>query len=73
MLNNLCKMRVDKGLTQEYMAKELSVAISTYNQYENGIRNVPTEAAKKIANILETEVDKIFLPTKFTVSKFKMT
>lgn len=53
------------------MAKKLKVGVSTYNQYENSQRSIPYNIAKKIAEILEVEVEDIFLPARFTVSKTK--
>jgi len=51
------------------MANNLKIAVSTYNQYENGVRSVPKETADKIAAILNVDVADIFLPSKFTISK----
>ena len=47
----------------------LGIAVSTYNQYENGVRSVPKDAARRISEILQIPLDDIFLPEKFTVSK----
>jgi transcriptional regulator with XRE-family HTH domain len=67
MISNLAKIREDKGLTQLQMAKKLNIAVSTYCQYENGIRNIPSSIAKSISKILEQDTNNIFLPTKFTI------
>lgn len=68
--SELATARCKKGFSQTEMADKIGIAVSTYNQYENGARNVPADVAEKIATILETKVSKIFLPNKFTVSKF---
>lgn len=66
---SLSEIRNEKRITQEAMAKQLNIAVSTYNQYENAQRNVPVNLAKKIAEILGVEVEDIFLPIRFTLSK----
>jgi len=68
-MTNLAKLRISKGKTQEQMAKLLGIGVSTYNQYENAQRSIPYDVAKKVAELLEVEVEEIFLPTRFTVSK----
>jgi len=70
-MKSLSELRISKGITQEQMAKILSIGVSTYNQYENSQRSIPYNIAKKIAETLEVEVEDIFLPTRFTVSKTK--
>lgn len=69
MIRSLEKARKEKGLTQEQMAANLEIAVSTYNQYENGARSVPRETAEAAAKLLGVSIDDIFLPTKFTTSK----
>lgn len=68
-MTSLASLRKKAGITQEEMAQNLGIGISTYNQYENSQRNIPYQIAEKIAKILNVSVDQIFLPTKFTVSK----
>jgi len=68
-LSNLCNIRLNKNLTQEYMANSLKIAVSTYNQYENAVRNIPVSIVNQISTILGVKVEDIFLPIKFTVSK----
>lgn len=69
MIRSLEEVRKEKGLTQEQMAANLDIALSTYNQYENGARSVPRSIAEAAAKILGVSVEDIFLPTKFTISK----
>ncbi|NLY44741.1 MAG: helix-turn-helix transcriptional regulator [Tissierella sp.] len=66
---NLKKIRLNQNKTQEQMAELLNIGVSTYNQYENSGRNIPFDTAKKIAEILAVDINDIFLPIKFTVSK----
>jgi len=70
-MNRLKIIRIENNKTQEQMAKELEIGISTYNQYENSERDIPYSVAKNIAKLFEVEIDSIFLPTRFTVSKTK--
>lgn len=69
MVRSLEDVRKECGYTQEQMALYLKIAASTYNQYENGARNVPSAIAEAAATILNVSVDDIFLPSKFTISK----
>ena len=68
-MNKLKLAREAKGYTQEQLSQLAEIAVSTYNMYEKGNRNVPEAIADKIANILQEPKEKIFLPVKFTVSK----
>lgn len=67
----LASKRKEAGLTQEDMSKFLGVGVSTYNQYENSQRSIPSDVAAKIAQILQVPHEQIFLPIKFTVSKLR--
>lgn len=66
----LSELRQENGMTQNEIAQKLRIATSTYNMYENGIRNIPCDKAKLIADLLGVRVEEIFLATKFTVSKY---
>lgn len=70
-MNELTNIRKQAGYTQEGMAKILGVGLSTYNQYENCQRSVPSEIAERISKVLKVPRHQIFLPVKFTVSKQK--
>lgn len=67
--NRLETLRTDKGLTQEELAANVGIAVSTYSMYANGHRMIPRKVAERIAHVLDCELDDIFLPEKFTVSK----
>lgn len=67
--NRLETLRTDKGLTQEELAANVGIAVSTYSMYANGHRMIPRKVAESIADALDCELDDIFLPEKFTVSK----
>lgn len=63
------EIRKSKGYSQENMANELNIGISTYCQYETGKRNIPRDIVSRICNILDVKIDDIFLPVRFTISK----
>lgn len=60
-------VRKARGFTQEYVANNVGVAVSSYNQYETGARSTPADVAERIAGVLGVEVSEIFLPVKFTI------
>lgn len=66
---SLKETRIRNRKTQQQMAKLLNIGISTYNQYENSERDIPYKIAKSIAEMFGLELEDIFLPTRFTVSK----
>lgn len=66
-MQSLDKLRIEKGYTQESLAKLLDIATPTYCQYEKGQRLVPKNIADAISKILEFPRDEIFLPVKFTI------
>lgn len=60
-------MRKQKGFSQRYMADQLNIGVSTYNQYENNNRKIPIDKAEAIAKILNITISDIFLPAWFTI------
>jgi DNA-binding XRE family transcriptional regulator len=58
----LADYRIKAGYTQEKIAEELEIATSTYNQYETGKRNIPTETMEKLINTLKIRDKNIFYP-----------
>lgn len=62
---NICKIRLEKDYTQEYMADELSISQSQYCKKENGTQKFSFEEIVKISRILDIEV-KDLLSTDFT-------
>ena len=57
MYERIRNLREDKELTQKQMAEKLSVAQTTYSDYELGKLNIPTSILRQLAFILETSVD----------------
>jgi transcriptional regulator with XRE-family HTH domain len=56
---NLRKARREKKLTQQQVADLLGVAKSTYCQYETGASEPNILRLKKLAKILETNIDSL--------------
>ncbi len=56
----LVKLRNEKGLTQEDMAKYLGISKPFYCQVENRQRRLSYKCAFLISEILETKPDEIF-------------
>lgn len=56
---NLRKARTEKKLTQQQVADLLGVAKSTYCQYETGASEPNIVRLKKLAKILETNIDSL--------------
>lgn len=57
MYERIRNLREDKELTQKQMAEKLSVAQTTYSDYELGKLNIPISILRQLALILETSVD----------------
>lgn len=71
-MKDLKELRLDNRKTQQQMADLLGIGLTTYHQYETSDRDIPYKVAKGIASIFNLQVEEIFLPTRFTVSKYKV-
>ena len=60
MLNNLKKLRISKGLTQNEIARSVGITVVTYQNYEYGIREPKVSFAIKLAKALNTTVEELF-------------
>lgn len=63
-MENLKKLRLNRGLTQEKLCKELRkhdlyIDRTTYSKYETGSRNIPCDVLVKFAVFFETTYDYI--------------
>lgn len=67
-LNNLKILRESKELSYQHMAEKLDVSFQHYWMIENGKRGLSYEMAIKIAKVLGTTPDKIFLIPNLTTS-----
>jgi len=49
------KLRIEKGITQEEMAKALKTTKQTISKYENGVvTNIPSDRVEAMSKLLET-------------------
>lgn len=62
MKNNILKLRKNKGLTQEQLAKKCRVSRQTINAIENDRYDPTLRLAFKIAEVLQSTVDDVFEP-----------
>lgn len=63
-MNNLQKLREEKGLTQQKLCDKLEkmdciMCRSAYSRYENGNRNMPSDVLIKLADFYGISVDDI--------------
>lgn len=56
----LVKLRIERGLTQDDMAKKLGISKPFYCQVENRQRRLSYKTAYLIGQILDTKPDEIF-------------
>jgi putative transcriptional regulator len=61
MKNNIKQLRKDKGLRQEDMADSLNVSRQTIIAIENNKYNPTLELAIKMARLLDTTVEELFI------------
>jgi len=57
--NNLRKLRIKKGLTQEKIAKKIGVTAKSVGHWETGRRKPTFDKLIKLAKILEVSVDEL--------------
>lgn len=58
---NLRKLRLSKGLTQEQLANELGVEISQISRIERGVINTSITTLYAISMTLKIDIDKFFI------------
>lgn len=64
------KLRIQQGLTQTEMAKQLSLkTCSTYTRMENGNTKIKADDLEKIAQVLKTDIAALFELTHQSASK----
>ena len=54
---NIRSLRIDRGYTQEQIAKYLGISQNTYYQYEIGVLNYPLDAVVKLADFYDVSTD----------------
>lgn len=67
-LDNLKLLREKKNISYQSMADQLNCSFQYYWMIENGKRGLSYEMAIKIAKVLGTTPDKIFLTKNLTLS-----
>jgi transcriptional regulator with XRE-family HTH domain len=60
VLEDLRRLRMQKGFSQEYMATKLDVDQKTYSNTENGKVELTLSRLSKICDILEIQVSDLF-------------
>lgn len=50
-------LRIKNGLTRKELAEELGVALTTYAQYERGVRRIPLEHVVTLSELLGFDID----------------
>lgn len=61
MTNNIKELRKGRGMRQEDLAKQLHVSRQTIIAIENNKYNPTLELAMRLARLLETTVEKLFI------------
>lgn len=64
--NNLRKLRLSKGYTQEQLANELEVEISQISRIERGVINTSITTLYIISTTLKIDVSELFVNQKQT-------
>ena len=59
-INNLSEIRQSLGMTQDNMAEILNISLRMYGNYERGIKPLPIEKAKVIAQKYNYSIDYIY-------------
>ena len=61
MENNIRKLRKEKGMRQEDLARSLGVSRQTINAIENNKYNPTLELAMRLARFLNSTVEELFI------------
>ena len=59
-------LREELGLSREQFSNEVGITLSAVSMYENGQRIPRDEIKVKIARVLKTSIEALFLPSRFT-------
>ena len=57
--DNLLKLRMDKQLSQSYLAKIVGISVRTYQRYETGERLPELGTAIKLADFYHISLDRL--------------
>lgn len=61
--NRIRDLREDKDLLQKDLAKVLNCSQVCYSRYELGLRDIPTDILRKLADFHNTSIDYLLLRT----------
>lgn len=59
----LKELRARKNRTQAEVAKDLGIAVQTYNAWERDVSNVAVSKVAALAAYFDVEIGEIFLPS----------
>lgn len=62
MFDRLRKSRLEKNLSQKRIGEMIGISESYYCQLENGVRRMSLPIAKKLAIVLEGNLNDLFMP-----------
>lgn len=57
---NILKIRLEKKISQEYMAQELCISQAQYSKVERGTTNITVERLIRISKILKINIKDFF-------------
>ena len=67
VIDNIIKIRKEKGISQEYIAFAINCDASNWNKIENGKQQLKVNHLAKIAEVLEVDVIYLFTYPKIYV------
>ncbi len=59
-MNRLKEFRLEKKLSQAYVANKLGMSKANYSKKENGLVKITIAEAKKLSVVLDKPIDSIF-------------
>lgn len=72
MTTFLRKIRQEQNITQEFLAKKISVSRPTYAQIENGVRDMSVKEAQKLARFFGLSLENFLAGKKILWSKVEL-
>ena len=67
VIDNIVKIRKEKGISQEYIALAINCDASNWNKIENGKQQLKVNHLAKIAEVLEVDITYLFTYPKIYV------
>lgn len=66
-MNRLRKLRIEKGYSQQDMADHVGISLSSYQRYESGKREIPSEVLFRMASALSAPADYILMKAELNI------